>query len=78
MRKVKIFVSDPARSTRGGAYDVRCDAYNKGDYDNAIQDYSQAVQLKLTGSLYSAIWRYLERELRGENGSAELRHTLPD
>jgi tetratricopeptide (TPR) repeat protein len=52
---------------------VRCDAYeSKGDYDRAIQDYSQAVQLKLTGSLYSAIWRYLERELRS------LRRTLPD
>ena len=59
--------------TNADAYDVRGDAYeSKGDYDRAIQDYGQAVQLKLTGSLYSAIWRYLERELRGENGSAEL------
>ena len=59
--------------TNADAYDVRGDAYeSKGDYDRAIQDYGQAVQLKLTGNLYSAIWRYLESELRGENGSAEL------
>jgi tetratricopeptide (TPR) repeat protein len=58
---------------------VRCDAYeSKGDYDRAIQDYSQAVQLKLTGSLYSAIWRYLERELRGGMVRRSLRRTLPD
>ena len=51
----------------------RGDAYeSKDDPDHAIQDYHQAIKLKLKDDIYSAIWRYLARERAGENGAAEL------